>query len=260
MTDGSAANWDELDVFVPIEYSKPMFEDDDDGATNGTDSGGFGGGGGGGFSLDLQTGSEEAFFDSHAYEFNFTLSPEDLSAYFCDPNTHLALAQGSTSHQGSVVSICFDVEDGKIFEVEDIIDLHVVDAGGSKQEVAIFVGGEVAETHYGEKACLTNLVDSNIRTCVARFLLKAEFYDYQALALHGFGSLLLRVENRRQLVGVDFGRRELFENAVAGYQVRSQHFKTYNPDERNSAATSRAHQVVMTMVTSWVIAWGAARL
>jgi hypothetical protein len=111
-TDGSASNWDELDVLVPIEYAKAMFEDDDN--VNGT----------GGFNLGLQTGPEESFFESH--EFNYTLSPDQLNAYFCDPDTHLPLQQGSTSHQGSIISICFDVADGQVFEVEDSMRRSIV--------------------------------------------------------------------------------------------------------------------------------------
>jgi hypothetical protein len=103
---------------------------------------------------------------------------------------------------------------------------------------------------------MNNLINANVRTCVARFVLKAEFYDYRALALHGFGSLLLRLENRRELVSFGGGHhRQLSDTGLAGYQVRGQHFKIQPNAPVSSASTCWLQGLAVAMTVSWMVVY-----
>ena len=145
----------------------------------------------------------EAFNDATDVNIEFDGT---LEAYFCNPTTHAILTNdGTKTHQGSIMNVCVKTGDGQ-FEVADIMELTIKDAVAATPSQLIITGSAVNEGPYATKTCTdTDATDTNI--CVISFLLKADFYEYEALTLTGTGTVLLEfgdaTGSRRRL------RREL---------------------------------------------------
>ncbi|CAB9501390.1 expressed unknown protein [Seminavis robusta] len=257
-TDGFMVSWDELDVFVPIGYTKGMGEDDDEG----------------GMDLGIRVGAEMDFLD--AYNFSYSVGPGELNAYFCNPITHEALEGGTVITQGNIISVCFNVIDGMIFEVEDIMELYIANAGGTQEPQHMIASSQVANTYFAEKYCEYMPSNPNIHTCLVNFLLNANFFDYRAVSLTGFGAIKLRLEDRRFLVRMTVHspaedgticRRELQQEepppageVEAAFHVENQYFKTYDESETQSAGAAMWHLLVPSLIVATITIWGASAL
>jgi hypothetical protein len=113
-----------------------------------------------------------------------------LLAYFCNPTTKNILTDdGSKTHQGSILNVCFKVASGS-FEVSDIMEFTVKNALAATPSQQIVTGSAVASAIYATKTC-TDASNTDTNVCVVSFLLKAEFYDFAGLTLTGTGSVLL---------------------------------------------------------------------
>ena len=129
----------------------------------------------------------EAFTDAADTSLSFDGT---LLSYFCNPTTKEVLTDdGSKTHQGSILSICFKAHGGQ-FEVRDVVDLTVKNVADVAPSQTLIVGTTLQSPTYVSKVCTdTDTSDTNI--CVVSFLLTANFYDYHALTLSGSGSVLL---------------------------------------------------------------------
>jgi hypothetical protein len=173
-----------------------------------------------------------------------------LMAYFCNATTKEALTNdGSKTHQGSILNVCFKVPDGQ-FEVSDVMEFTVKNAGDVTPSQLIITGSAPASALYATKDCTdTDNADTNI--CVVSFLLKADFYDYSALTLTGTGSVLLEFGDasgsRRRL------RRRLAVDPVEEeFQVTAHEFNI----EQNGAGSSAG--ICMTSLAAFGAIAGAA--
>lgn len=102
-----------------------------------------------------------------------------LSAYFCDKDSKEELPLGFPTTQGSIITICFNIDEGQ-FEVEDVIDMVVQDLGASGQ-VQTIVENDQTTGNYGEKWC--EATSPTTQHCLVSFLLKASFFDHSAMTL-----------------------------------------------------------------------------
>ena len=128
----------------------------------------------------------EAFTDAADTDITFDGT---LEAYFCD-GSNAILTAGPPVTQGSIMNVCVKAGDGQ-FEVSDIMDMTIQNvATGNVPSQQIIASSVVAEGPYATKTCTdTGVADTNI--CVISFLLKADFYDFDALTLSGTGTVLL---------------------------------------------------------------------
>jgi hypothetical protein len=113
-----------------------------------------------------------------------------LQAYFCNPYDFQELVNdGSIKNQGSIMNLCFRVPDGS-FEVADINDLVVKNAIADNPSQTIITNSLISSPGYAEKNCYdSDASDTNV--CVVSFVLTADFFDYYAMTLTGYGSVLL---------------------------------------------------------------------
>ena len=157
-----------------------------------------------------------------------------LNAYFCDPATKNILTDdGSKTHQGSILNVCFKVPDGQ-FEVSDVMEFTVKNAAAADPNQLIITGSAPASTLYATKDC-TDVDASDTNICVVSFLLKADFYDFTALTLTGTGSVLLEfgdaAGSRRML------RRKLAVDPVTEeFQVTAHEFEVEKNEGSSSAS------------------------
>ncbi|CAB9501389.1 expressed unknown protein [Seminavis robusta] len=271
-TDGFMVSWDELDVFVPIGYTKGMGEDEDDEEGQSSPHDEINSGGMGlGMDLGMQVEAEQEFLD--AYNFSYSVGPGELNAYFCNPITHEALEGGTVITQDNFISVCFNVIDGMIFEVEDIMELYIANAGGTQEPQHMIASSQVANTYFAEKYCEYTPSNPNIHTCLVNFLLDANYFEYSAVALTGFGAIKLRLEDRRFLVRMTvhspaedgiIRRRELQQEeppageVEAAFHVESQYFKTYEEYETESAGAAMWPLLVPSLIVAAITIWGAS--
>jgi hypothetical protein len=178
--DDILTSWDEFWMFTPLNMDMNL------GGGQGTEGNQ---GGGLGLDLNITTDASSTFFG--AFGFNYTLEEGSMNAFFCDANTQQVEEMGTKKHVGSIISVCFSVAAGQKFEVEDILELYVEDILKTKELETIISGGNVASAGYAQKTCMWT--SPTTRTCIASFILKAAFFDSYALALTGYGAILLRL-------------------------------------------------------------------
>ena len=173
----------------------------------------------------------EAFTDAADTDITFDGT---LEAFFCDENNDIILAGAPNTHQGSIMNVCVKAADGQ-FEVADIMDMTIQNvAVGNDPSQVIIASSAVAEGPYATKTCTdTGVADTNL--CVVSFLLKADFYDFEALTLTGTGTVLLEFGDsagtRHQL------RRKLNVKATEEeFSIKAQEFQV-DRVEGSSAVT-----------------------
>ena len=172
----------------------------------------------------------EAFTDAADTDITFDGT---LEAYFCDGSNNI-LTAGPAVNQGSIMNVCVKAADGQ-FEVSDIMEMTIQNAAtGNTPSQLIITSSGVAEGPYATKTCTdAGVGDTNI--CVISFLLKADFYDFEALTLTGTGTVLLEFGDsagtRRRL------RRTLNVKATEEeFSVKAQEFQV-DQIEGSSAVT-----------------------
>ena len=166
-----------------------------------------------------------------------------LQTFFCDPNTFALLGEGVTAHQGGIISICFNIEDGQ-FEVEDIIDLIVEDLGASGATQAVIMNQ--GESAYAEKYC--TISSPTTKTCVVSFILTAQFFDYNAFTLTGEGVLLLQLGDHDTTRERERILRRVRTRHVPENPSKSFSDKSFSRALQSTSATDfqvRAHQFIV---------------
>ncbi|CAB9504689.1 expressed unknown protein [Seminavis robusta] len=208
------------------------------------------------------------------------LDENSMVGYFCDPQTLKEIPGGSaTMTQGSTVTTCFEVVDearrslqgngnGKNkhtqFEMSDIMDLLIKDLGDSQAAQSIIVASQNARgVGFAKKACRKK--GKSTVTCSVSFLLKADFYDYNAAQLTGEGSAVVDLgeAGRRHLVKFrtssennENGLRRLGgAQVVAPTAVKPTAFKVErrNFDRRVSGAASNYSMVGVAWAAFFVV-------
>ena len=180
----------------------------------------------------------EAFTDAKDVDISFDGT---LEAFFCDENNDI-IVSGPNTHQGSIMNVCVKAGDGQ-FEVSDIIVMTIKNvASGNEPSQLIISESAAAEGPYATKTCTdTGVADTNV--CVISFLLKADFYDFEALTLTGSGTVLLEFGDaagtRRKL------RRKLnVKSTEEEFSIKAQEFQV---DQIEGSSAVSVFNSIMTV-------------
>lgn len=210
------------------------------------------------YSIDLVSNipTLSSYTVTHAEHFNDATEMEvsfegTVAAYFCDPTTKAELTiEGLKISQGHVLFLCFRVLEGS-YEVAEVIDLTVTNAGASTPTQDILSSTLPSSTLYATQDC-TNDVGMDTNVCVVSFLLKDSFYNFHALTLAGTATVLLELgdaatKRRRRVLSL--AGRQIEERL----RVKAQKFQV----ERRVESSSAASEAMSSLTCFFVLAMAA---